>query len=133
MKITITIESSDLKEAAKTLQGLANRLDVVTGPDPKKPLQPIVQPRIKKYPPLITPDEPEAETVSLDGKDDVEPVDPDIQPVPDPEETPLEAEQKKKKAWCRKFPDGCRNCGDNTKTHMGGGLCSTCYFIKPRP
>lgn len=112
MKITITIESDDLKEAARTLQGLSNRLDTVTASDEKKPAKTIVEPRKPEpYPTLITQDEPE-EAVA--------------------EEIPEEPKQKRERdpnaPWTKKFPNGCRNCGTKEKKHMGKGLCTTCYF-----
>jgi len=39
--------------------------------------------------------------------------------------------KKRIKGWSRKYPDGCRVCGSDKKRHMGGGLCSGCYFKKP--
>ena len=31
-----------------------------------------------------------------------------------------------------KYPDGCNSCGTLTKTHIGRGLCSTCYQREAR-
>ena len=31
-----------------------------------------------------------------------------------------------------KFPDGCLECGTTDKTHIGRGLCSTCYQREAR-
>lgn len=116
MKITITIESDDLKEAARTLQGLSNRLDTVTASDEKKPAKTIVEPRKPEpYPPLVTQDEPEEAAAEETPEK--------------PAEEPSQKREKDPNApWSKKFPDGCRHCGTKEKNHMGKGLCTTCYF-----
>lgn len=123
MKITITLESDDIKEAARTLQGLANRLDTVTAQHDKKPAKPIVEPHKKTYPPLLEPDEPTAEEIADAGSDEP------LVVAEEPAEVVEAAEpEDPDKPWTKKFPNGCRVCGTKKKKPMGKGLCTTCYF-----
>ncbi len=117
MKITVTIESDDLKEVAALTHAISNRIESKEERDQKKePAKPIVEAPTEEFhstPPLLTVDRPTAEDVTGDGRDgDVE-----IKEEPDPN-----------KPWTKKYPNGCRVCGTKKKKPMGKGLCTTCYF-----
>lgn len=116
MKVTITIESTDLKEVAKLTQALSNRMAIDAPPEEKKPAKPIVEAQPEPFhsaPPLLTVDRPTAEDIAGDGRDG----DAVINDEPDPNAP-----------WTKKYPNGCRVCGTKKKKPMGKGLCTTHYF-----
>jgi len=116
MKVTITIESTDLKEVAKLTQALSNRMAIDAPPEEKKPAKPIVEDHSEPFhstPPLLTVDRPTAEDIAGDGCDG---------------EAVINDEPNPDAPWTKKYPNGCRVCGTKKKKPMGKGLCTTCYF-----